>query len=93
MIVASLRIGRPESETVNVASARRPCEETPVTCPTVTPAIRTGDLGFSGPTFSNVACSWYPGLVNGMCFVNARYMATASRAATTRPIFAGLGPW
>ena len=42
---------------MNVTSAMFPCELTLVTSPTLTPAIRTGDFGFSVVAFWNVAWS------------------------------------
>ena len=58
VIVASLWIGRPSFETVNVTLAMLPFAAlTDSTVPTLTPAIRTGDLGFSVVAFSNVAWS------------------------------------
>ena len=55
---ASAWIGWPSSSTLKVTSARSPpLPETSVTSPTLTPAIRTGEVGRRVAAFSNVACS------------------------------------
>ena len=55
--VASSWIGRPSSETVNVTVAFSPSRPTSVTSPTLTPAIRTGDVVRMFAAFENVALS------------------------------------
>ncbi len=57
VIVASSLIGSPSSETVKVTSAMLPLGSTEITSPTLTPAIRTGESGFSVVVLSKVAWS------------------------------------
>jgi hypothetical protein len=66
--VASSWIGRPSSLTVNVASAWSPSSSTEVTSPTLTPAIRTGELGVSVAAFSKTALTTCPSRANGKTF-------------------------
>ena len=57
LIWASSWIGWPSSSTVKVTSAVSPFASTPVTLPTLTPAIRTGEYVLNVAAFSNVAWS------------------------------------
>ena len=70
--LASSWIGWPSSSTVKVTSTALPSRSSEDTLPTLTPAIRTGEVGRRVAAFSNVACSWKPSLVNGIFFANAR---------------------
>ena len=67
--VASWWIGWPSSLTVNVTSAWSPYSSTPVTSPTFTPAIRTGEFGVSVAAFSKTARTVWPFGANGNAFV------------------------
>ncbi len=57
LIVASSWIGSASSSTLKVASAMLPSASTELTLPTLTPAIRTREFGFSVVAFSKVAWS------------------------------------
>ena len=71
-ISASVWIGWPSSDTVNVTFAASPAGSTEVTSPTLTPAIRTGAVSRSVAAFSNVALTSYPGLLHGSSLTYAR---------------------
>ncbi len=58
---------------------------TALTLPTSTPAIRTGELGRIELADSNCALTRNP-CVNGMSFVNPKYMITAAIAKPTTPM-------
>ena len=70
--MASEWIGWPASSTLKVTWTASPSRSTLVTLPTLTPAIRTGEVSRSVVAFSNWALSWKPSLVNGIRFANAR---------------------
>ena len=55
---ASTWIGRPASLTVKVTTELSPFRSSPVTSPTLTPAIRTGALSEMFAALAKVALSW-----------------------------------